>query len=188
MSLPGLIILIQYGIFGILFFAVLMRVKKQSRELFGRPTMNIYVQMTGKFSLFVPVLILPAAAYGKQLLMFQPAVWMIWVAVVICFIAMFYLSLSVLQMGKYTKMGLPNKDEIQLQTTGIYAVSRNPMYFGLFLLAIASNLFAPSIINFITALIGIFVHHFIILQEEQFLEENFQEQWVDYRSRVRRYI
>jgi protein-S-isoprenylcysteine O-methyltransferase Ste14 len=188
MSLPGLIILIMYGIFGVLFFGVLFSVKKDGRELFGRPTMNVIVQMTGKFALFVPVLILPAAALGKQLFMHQPAIWMVWMAVLISLIAMVYLSLSILQMGKFTKMGLPNKDEIQLQTTGIYAISRNPMYFGLFLLALASNLYAPSLLNVITAIIGIYVHHFIILQEERYLEENFSAQWLEYRLKVRRYL
>lgn len=188
MSLPGIIILAQYGIFGILFFAVLRQVKRNGRELFGRPTMNMLVQMTGKFSLFVSVLILPAAAFTGQFMMFGPAAWMIWLAVVVSFIAMFFLSLSILQMGKYTKMGLPAKDEIQLQTNGIYAVSRNPMYLGLFLLSVASNLFAPSFLNMVTAMLGICVHHFIILHEEQFLAQNFQNRWYAYRTKVRRYL
>lgn len=188
MTHPGIIILVLYFLFGIIFFVVLFRIRQQGRELFGRPTMNVLVQMTGKLALFVPVLVLPAAAYGINLAWFRPEPWMDWVAVAISFVAMIYLSLSVLQMGKYTKMGLPHRDEIELQTRGIYSLSRNPMYFGLFLLAIASVLYVPNPFNLLAAVIGITVHHQIILGEEKFLEKHFGEQWQSYKAKVGRYF
>ena len=188
MTLHGTIILALYFLFGMLFFAVLFRIRQQGRELFGRPTMNVFVQMTGKLALFVPVLVLPAAAYGINLSWFRPDPWMVWVAVATSFVAIIYLSLSVLQMGKYTKMGLPHKDEIELQTRGIYSLSRNPMYFGLFLLAIASVLYVPNPLNLLAAIVGIIVHHLIILNEERFLASTFQARWFEYKSRVRRYL
>jgi len=188
MNLPALIIPGFYGILGIFFIAVLIRVKQQGRELFGRPAMNIYVQMIGKFSLFIPVVILPAAALGSDPGWFEPHPWMKWTAVVLCIPAMAFLVFSLLKMGKYTKMGLPHKDEIELQTRGIYSVSRNPMYFGLFLLAIASVLYVPNPLNLLAAIVGIIVHHLIILNEEKFLESTFRSRWFDYKSRVRRYL
>lgn len=188
MNFPALIILGLYGIFGVFFIAVLIRVKQQGRELFGRPAMNIYVQMIGKFALFIPVLILPIAALGKSLAWFEPLTWMVWMSLLFCVLAMIFLFFSLLQMGKYTKMGLPQKDNIELQTGGIYSLSRNPMYFGLFLLALASVLFVPNPLNLLAAVVGIIIHHLIILQEEKFLQSKFQHRWVDYKSRVRRYV
>lgn len=188
MTTQGLIILILYGILGIVFFAVLIYVKMQGRELLGKPSMNVLVQMLGKFALFIPVLILPAAAYGKDWSWVQFPEWVSWVAVFICFEAMVFLNLSLIQMGKFTKVGLPQKDEIELQTRGIYKLSRNPMYFGLILLALASNLYVPNPFNLLAAIIGIVVHHQIIKHEEAYLEKQFGKQWIAYKSKVRRYF
>ena len=187
-SLQGLIILILYAILGIFFFAVLIHVKRQGRELMGKPAMNVLVQAIGKFALFIPVLILPAAAYGMDWSWVQFPEWISWVAVFICFGAMLFLNLSLLQMGKFTKMGLPTKDQIELQTGGVYRLSRNPMYFGLFLLALASNLYVPNPFNLVAAIIGMAVHHQIIKHEEAYLEQQFCGQWLDYTSKVRRYF
>lgn len=188
MSLPAIIILLLYGILGVLFFMVLVYVKRQGRELFGRPAMNVYTQITGKFALFIPALILPAAALGADLSWIETGLWMKWISVAVCFAAMVFLNYSLLQMGKYTKMGLPDKDEIELQTRGIYAVSRNPMYFGLFLLAVSSVIYVPNPVNLLAAITGIVVHHRIILSEERFLAEQFKNRWQSYKTKVRRYI
>lgn len=182
------IILLLYAILGILFFVVMIYVKKQGRELFGRPAMNIAVQMIGKFALFIPVVLLPLAAIGIDWSWIQPPGWVSWVAVFLCFEAMLFLNLSLLQMGKYTKMGLPHKDEIKLQTGGIYRLSRNPMYFGLYLLALASVLYVPNPLNLVALLTGVIIHHQIIMREENYLEQNFGKQWLAYKSRVRRYF
>lgn len=188
MTVPGLIILIQYGLFGVLFFAVLWQVKNDGRELFGRPSMNMATQMIGKLALFVPILVFPAAAYGLNFSWYPSNFWMIWGSVGISFIAMIFLSLSLLQMGRFTKMGLPKNDKIKLQTKGVYSVSRNPMYFGLFILAFAALLYAPNPVTLVCTIIGISIHHIIIKSEEQYLESEFGDGWHQYKSKVRRYI
>jgi len=188
MSLQALIIFSLYGILGIIFFAVLIHVKRQGRELLGKPAMNVLIQAIGKFALFIPVLILPAAAYGKDWSWMQFPGWMSWMAVFICFEAMLFLNLSLLQMGKFTKVGLPTNDRIELQTGGVYRLSRNPMYFGLFLLAVASNLYVPNPFNLLAAIIGMVVHHQIIKHEETYLEQQFGGQWQAYKAKVRRYF
>lgn len=188
MTLPGLIILFQYGLFGVLFFAVLIQVKKDGRELFGRPSMNMATQLIGKFALFVPILVLPVAAYGFDFSWYPLNFWMIWSSVAVSFIAMIFLSLSLLQMGRFTKMGLPKNDKIKLQTKGVYSISRNPMYFGLFILAFAALLYAPNPFILICTIIGISIHHMIIQSEERFLETEFGDGWHQYKSKVRRYI
>jgi protein-S-isoprenylcysteine O-methyltransferase Ste14 len=184
----GFIILLLYAVLGVFFFGVLYQVKLNGRELWGRPTMNVYVQMFGKFSLFIPILLLPAEILGMRFRWIEPSETQKWLAVIFAAIAMVFLILSLLRMGKYTKMGLPRKDEIKLQTSGIYAISRNPMYFGLALLATASVLFVPNPFNLASGAIGVVVHHSIILNEEKFLTASFSEQWKTYSKKVRRYI
>lgn len=188
MKLPAILILTFYAVLGILLFAEVIYIKMQGRELMGRPSMNVYVQMIGKFALFIPALLLPAAAAGYNFAWFRPDEWMIWTAVSITFVAMIIINLSLLQMGRYTKVGLPSRDEIELQTSGIYGISRNPMYLGLFLLDIASVLYVPNPFNLLAAIVGISVHHQIIRGEEQFLEQHFGKKWQSYKTKVGRYF
>ncbi len=187
-SLPAIIILALYALLGVVFFGVLFQVKFHGGELYGKAAMHEGLQLIGKASLFVPILILLAAALGRYPMTIPSTAWMQWLAVAVSFVSMSFLILSLLQMGRFTKMGLPAKEDTKLQTGGIYGQSRNPMYFGLFILALASLLYAPSLLNFITAIIGIIIHHRIIMAEEAWLENNFGQEWDDYKARVRRYI
>jgi protein-S-isoprenylcysteine O-methyltransferase Ste14 len=74
-----------------------------------------------------------------------------------------------------------------LNTTGIYAIVRNPLYIGNFfmftgLVIVFSNVFAA----FIFALFLILQYYFIILSEENFLKEKYGEPYEAYCRQVRR--
>ncbi len=76
-----------------------------------------------------------------------------------------------------------------LVTTGIYGVTRNPMYVGLTLLlcAWAAWLAAPWAATGPVAFVA-FVTRFQIIPEERVLLELFGEPYAAYRRRVRRWI
>jgi protein-S-isoprenylcysteine O-methyltransferase Ste14 len=76
-----------------------------------------------------------------------------------------------------------------LNTTGIYAIVRNPLYIGNFLMftgivIVFSNAFAVLIF----ALFLIPQYYFIILAEENFLQEKYGESYKTYCRQVRRII
>lgn len=74
-------------------------------------------------------------------------------------------------------------------TTGAYRFTRNPMYLGFvlialgvaFLLGALSSLFVPPI------LAAILQSQFIV-HEEQWMEERFGREYIEYRKRVRRWL
>lgn len=75
-----------------------------------------------------------------------------------------------------------------LQTAGIYAWSRNPMYFGLLLVYTG---LACSIGNlwtlFLVPLVVLAVEHLVIRKEESYLERAFGQVYLEYKGRVRRW-
>lgn len=76
-----------------------------------------------------------------------------------------------------------------LNTTGIYSITRNPLYIGNFLIftglvVVFSNLFAVLIF----AVFLILQYCFIILAEENFLKEKYGSDYKAYCTRVRRII
>jgi len=92
-----------------------------------------------------------------------------------------------LSMGLITYIGLPTEKHT-LRTNGIYGISRNPMYASFIFLNAAAFLFLPSLLLFVIMIYGMVVHHFIILGEEKFLENEFGESYRKYKLKVPRYF
>jgi len=95
--------------------------------------------------------------------------------------------ISLVNLGKSTRFGLPT-GKTTLRTTGIYRISRNPMYFGFNLLTIASMFYCMNIIMLILGIYSIVTYNLIIIGEEKFLEERFGDEYFSYKKKVRRYI
>ena len=97
------------------------------------------------------------------------------------------LCLAIMNLGASTYMGLP-EEKTELQTSGLYRFSRNPIYLGLFAMCTGSCLYTVHPINLACAIVSIFIHHRIVLAEERFLESRFGDAWRTYQSKVRRYL
>lgn len=87
--------------------------------------------------------------------------------------------------------GNPNRPEMaaSLVTSGIYRISRNPMYVGLIFLLLAWGAWLGSI--FSIAIIVIFQQYmtwFQIMPEEKALAKRFAEKYDDYSCQVRRWL
>jgi protein-S-isoprenylcysteine O-methyltransferase Ste14 len=108
-------------------------------------------------------------------------------AAILVSVGSIFLIIAFRDLGDSLRVGLPGEETL-LKTKGIYRFSRNPIYVGVDLIAIASVLFIPGIINIVCAIIGIAVHHAIILSEEKFLEGCFGKDWLSYKRKTRRYF
>ncbi len=76
-----------------------------------------------------------------------------------------------------------------LVTTGIYTLTRNPMYLGFLLLLLAWAIFLSNAAAlFALPLFVIYMNKFQIEPEERALDSLFNEQYRAYTSRVRRWI
>ena len=90
-------------------------------------------------------------------------------------------------MGDAFRPGTP-KEDTSLKTDGLFRLSRNPMYVGVYATIMASSLYT---LNPIVILLGAFVvavHHAIVLEEENHMRKVFSREYSEYCSRVRRYI
>ena len=76
-----------------------------------------------------------------------------------------------------------------LVKTGVYKISRNPMYVGLTLFLIAWSLYLGSIFGLIGALgFALYLTQFQIKPEEKALTELFGKEFIGYKSKVRRWL
>jgi len=98
-----------------------------------------------------------------------------------------FVVLSSINLGKSTRLGLPGEDTV-LKTGGIYKFSRNPMYVGFNCFTLSSMLYTSNPFVDIAGIYSIVIYHFIIRGEEKFLLERFGAAYIEYKSRVRRYL
>jgi protein-S-isoprenylcysteine O-methyltransferase Ste14 len=84
---------------------------------------------------------------------------------------------------------IPIKPAQSLQTSGIYAISRNPMYLALLCIYGGIAIFKGNLWTFIMAPIVVFIiQSYVIKKEEQYLMRAFGDLYLEYTKRVRRWI
>jgi len=187
MQCSSVFILSGFTIMGFYLVYLGMILRKKGFRPFGRPTIQPILFYIGKVALFSSwgYLIVNAILVMSE----DPSIHLLYPipsAVLVTFGSIF-LVIAFHDLGDSLRVGLPGEDTT-LKTNGIYRFSRNPIYVGVDLIAIASVLFIPVIINILCAVLGIIVHHFIILSEEKFLESRFGEDWMKYKRRTRQYF
>ena len=83
----------------------------------------------------------------------------------------------------------PPEQSVQLITTGIFRLSRNPIYLGLLLMLVGWGIWLATPIALVVAtLFPLLMTRFQIIPEERALETLFGEQFLAYKQRVRRWI
>jgi protein-S-isoprenylcysteine O-methyltransferase Ste14 len=110
-----------------------------------------------------------------------------WAAVVLWIAGFLLLFSGRLELGTSFRIGQP-KESTSLRMGGLFRVSRNPMYLGVYATLLASVLRTLNpVLLFLGAFIVV-VHHRIVLAEEEHLRSAFGEDYVMYCRRVRRYL
>jgi protein-S-isoprenylcysteine O-methyltransferase Ste14 len=83
----------------------------------------------------------------------------------------------------------PFQQSTTLVTEGAYHISRHPMYLGfvliLFGISVLLGFISPHIVMIVFVIL---MEYLFIREEEMMLEEQFQEEWIQYKSKVRKWI
>lgn len=97
--------------------------------------------------------------------------------------------ISVLQMKDNWRAGVQREDKTNLVVTGIYAISRNPAFLGFDLMYIGILLSYFNWYLCIATVIALLLFHLQIVNvEEDFLTEAFGNEYLQYKSKVCRYL
>lgn len=108
---------------------------------------------------------------------------------VITLIGVLTFTISVAQMKDNWRAGVQREDKTNLVTTGIYSISRNPAFLGFDLMNVGILFtFFNWYLCFATSFVLVFFHLQIVNVEEDFLIEAFEEEYVQYKKKVCRYL
>jgi protein-S-isoprenylcysteine O-methyltransferase Ste14 len=132
-----------------------------------------------------------AAAFGWPLVnadrLFHPQA-LPWIGVGLCFAGLLVLLASLISFGRSFRVGIDVDHPDQLVTTGVFALSRNPIYVGLFLVLAGQFLVFPNWVPLVYLFAGTWLFHRQVLREEEFMRRQYGEEYEAYCQRVRRYL
>lgn len=96
--------------------------------------------------------------------------------------------LALRTLNQSLRFGLDRNNAGKLVTTGIYAHTRNPFFLAVNCLFIGVAMVFPTPFFIAIGLLTPVFIHFFILKEEQFMHENYGEEYKNYCQKVRRYF
>jgi len=109
--------------------------------------------------------------------------------IILFIIALFFLFRSLRQFFLTKNTVIVFKPATSLQTTGIYAITRNPMYVGLAIVYLGATIFIGNWWNIILfPILILIVQEYIIKREESYLAIEFGHEYENYKKKVRRWL
>src|ERR1700739_914540 len=130
-----------------------------------------------------------AAAFGWPLAgsrRFFQSTTAAWFGVGLCVVGVLILIASLVSFGKSFRIGIDVDQPGRLVTTGIFAVSRNPIYVGFFVFLVGQLLVFPNWVPLIYLVGGTALFHRQVLREEGFMRQHYGQEYAEYCSQVRR--
>lgn len=90
---------------------------------------------------------------------------------------------------KYRTTVKPFEESTVLITSGVFRVSRHPMYLGMVLILIGIAVLMRSLPPFaVIPIFALLMERVFIRVEEKMLEDKFGQPWLEYKGKVRRWI
>jgi protein-S-isoprenylcysteine O-methyltransferase Ste14 len=103
-------------------------------------------------------------------------------------LGMIIFMMAYVSFGDSWRVGIDVTSPGELVTTGIYALSRNPIYVFINLWFIGIFLINGSLIFLIFAVLAAAAQHWQVIQEEAFLTNLYGQPYKDYQGRTGRYV
>ncbi len=113
---------------------------------------------------------------------------MITISVIIGILGDVIFGMAIITMKDNWRAGLAEEDRTEMVTGGIYTISRNPAFLGFDCVYIGLLLMFFNWVLLLFSVFAIVMLHLQILQEESYLSDVFGEEYIQYKSRVGRYI
>ena len=89
----------------------------------------------------------------------------------------------------YEEDPLPTTPTNRIIKTGIFAYTRNPIYLAFVLFLLSMFLVFENVMYFLSALgLAIWLHHWVIKSEEEYLQQQFKDDYDRYKNAVNRWL
>ncbi len=111
-----------------------------------------------------------------------------YIGLILLFISLVWTVIAQGHMKNSWRIGIDNETKTELVTSGLFSVSRNPIFFGMILSLSGLFLTTPNALTVIFLILGYVLIQIQIRLEEEFLRKEHGEAYIKYKQRVRRLI
>ena len=153
----------------------------------GKAPINRTLFYTSKYSILVLWAAMVIQSWGMSISFIEVPRFLQGIALVSWFVGFGLLYYGRFKLGNSFRLGTPREDT-SLTVDGLYNLSRNPMYVGIYATLGASALYTLNPIVMVLAGFVVAVHHTIVLAEEAHMQTVFGQEYLDYCLHVPRYI
>ena len=127
MPVHSYFVLFAFTILFVFFALQILRLRNSGSNLLGTPTIEKFYFYAGKFALFTSWALYIVKAINPKLGYIYLPDGISWIAVGMLYLGVFIFAIAFVNLGKSLRVGLPIQ-QTELQTRGIYRLSRNPLY------------------------------------------------------------
>jgi protein-S-isoprenylcysteine O-methyltransferase Ste14 len=182
-------VLIIFLLIIFLITAVISRAIFRKQQIIGRPPVPVIYFLLAKALVLVNLIFLLLKGLNIDVKpLFVPGAIINIIALALLIIGTVILILSSIKLNKDLVFGLSSSETHQLQTNGIFSISRHPFYLGFLFILFSSCLLTPHFLNILAFIGAWIIHHFIMIKEEQFLSSEYGDAYRNYTNKVNRYI
>ena len=111
-----------------------------------------------------------------------------WAGVALCTAGLALFLAALVSFGNSFRVGIDADRPDRLVTSGIFGVTRNPIYVAFALMLVGQFLIFPHWLLLVYATVGFWLFHRQVRREEDFLQSHYGEAFSEYRQRVPRYL
>lgn len=111
-----------------------------------------------------------------------------YIGLALLFIALVWTVIAQGHMKNSWRIGIDTDTKTELVTSGLFSVSRNPIFFGMILSLVGLFLTTPNALTFIFLILGYVLIQIQIRLEEEFLIKEHGQAYIGYKQKARRLI
>lgn len=111
-----------------------------------------------------------------------------WAGIFLCTISLIWTVAAQYQMGNSWRIGIDEKYNTNLITTGLFSISRNPIFLGMQMTLIGFFLLLPNAITLLVMTSGCMLIQIQVRIEEEFLIKKHGRIYSQYKKEVSRFI
>lgn len=107
---------------------------------------------------------------------------------ILAIVSFLWIIISQYHMSNSWRIGINYKEETNLITSGVFRYSRNPMFLGVLICYLGNFFIAPNALTLLVLSITYVVLQIQVRLEENYLSETHKDEYLKYKTKVRRWI
>jgi protein-S-isoprenylcysteine O-methyltransferase Ste14 len=111
-----------------------------------------------------------------------------WIGIALCVGSFVWTATAQWQMGTAWRIGIDDKHKTPLLQTGLFSVSRNPIFLGMLITLIGFFLMLPNALTMLILVAGYLLIQIQIRLEEDFLSKQHGLEYHKYKTQTRRFL